>query len=446
MRSVHIRMSGGRALRALLAAALLAAVSGLAACAPAGKADGSVTLTFASWVPHIEQVVEKWNATHDRVTVRYQAMSGDDQTKVQTAIDAGAGPDVTQISQFLVPDYAISGRAAPIGEYVGAAAGRFSPAAWKSVAFGGEVYGVPQDTGPTVLYYRKDLFAQYGITVPRTWQEFRAAAEAVRRADPDARLTALPPNDERWWQGLLWQSGTRWSGIKGQSWVAAIDTPASQRVARYWQSLLDAGLVVPRQAYGPATWNAIQRNEILALSHASWFSELLATNAADQSGKWAVAPLPTWEGSEATGDTGGSANIVSAASDHPREAAEFALWLNTDPDSLRILIHASGLLPAATTGLDLAAAAPGVAYFGNQRINRLFVDAARRLSTRWSYGPGMEHSYATFTGGLADVVDGRRKLPGLMTEVQSATVALLTAKGLSVTVPSASKQSSGGSR
>ncbi|WP_051872264.1 ABC transporter substrate-binding protein [Streptomyces sclerotialus] len=386
-------------------------------------------------MPHIEKAVQTWNATHDRVKVEYQAISGDDQTKIQTAIDAGAGPDVTQISQFLVPDYAISGRAAPISSYIGDAAGRFSPAAWRSVAFGGEVYGVPQDTGPTVLYYRKDLFAKYGISVPRTWEDFRVTAAAVRRADPGAYLAAIPPNDERWWQGLLWQSGTQWSGIHGQSWLASINTPASQRVARYWQALLDGGLVVPRQAYGPATWNAIQRNEILTISHASWFSEVLSTNVPDQAGKWAVAPVPTWEGSEATGDTGGSAGIVSAASDHPREAAEFALWLNTDPDSLRTLVNVSGLLPAATAGLRLAATAPGAEYFGNQQINRVFVDAAKRLSTSWSYGPGMEHSYAVFNGGLAEVVDGRRKLPRLIEEVQTATVELLTAKGLSVTVP-----------
>ncbi|MEV0375812.1 extracellular solute-binding protein [Streptomyces sp. NPDC050636] len=188
----------------------VAGVVGLAAlgtsCSPAGKADESVTLKFASWVPHIERVVQKWNATHDHVKVEYQAITGDDQAKIQTAIDAGAGPDLTQVSQYQVPDYAITGRAAPISAYIGDAADRFAPATWQSVAFDGEVYGVPQDTGPMVLYYRKDLFAQYGITVPRTWKDFRTAATAVRRANARAHLTAVPPNDETWWQGLLWQS------------------------------------------------------------------------------------------------------------------------------------------------------------------------------------------------------------------------------------------------
>ncbi|MEV0375965.1 extracellular solute-binding protein, partial [Streptomyces sp. NPDC050636] len=245
-------------------------------------------------------------------------------------------------------------------------------------------------------------------------------------------------------QGLLWQSGSQWSGIKGQSWVVSIDTPPSQRVATYWQSLLDDDLVAPLQAYSPAAWNAIQRDEILAIPHASWFSEVLATNVAGQSGQWAVAPIPTWGGSDVTGDTGGSANIVSSSSDHPREAAEFALWLNTHPDSLEILINSSGVLPAATAGLDQAAVAPGVEYFGNKQVNRLFVDAASRLSTRWSYGPGMAQSYAKFNDGLAEVVAGRQGLRQLMTEVQSATVELLKARGLAVTVPGAGGPSAGG--
>ncbi|TQM09425.1 extracellular solute-binding protein [Pseudonocardia kunmingensis] len=429
---MHVKPGRRSPVRALAVAA--AAALGLAGCA-SEPADEVVTIEFAAWVPGIERVVQLYNDTHDHIEVDYRPIPSGDQAKISTAIDAGTGPDVTQISQYKVPDYAISGRAAPIGAYVGDAAQRFPQAAWSTVAYGGEVYGVPQDLGPMVLYYRADLFERYGLAVPRTWEEFRQTAAQVRQVAPEAHLTAVPPNDPTWWQGLLWQSGTAWSGIEGQSWVAAIDSPPSQRVAQYWQSMLDEDLVVPEQGLSPAFWNATQQDRILAIPHANWFAEFLATNVADQEGRWAVAPLPTWEGSDATGDTGGSANIVSSASEHPREAAEFLVWMNTDPGSLAILIETAGLLPAATAGLELSAAAPGVAYFGGQEISDVFVDAAARLPVTWSYGPGMSQAYEDFGDAMAGVIAGRETIPQVIGQVQESTVQLLRSQGLGVTVP-----------
>jgi multiple sugar transport system substrate-binding protein len=430
---VHEKPARRSSMRALAVAAVAALA--LAGCSSEPADDEVVTIEFASWVPGIERVVQLWNETHDQVEVEYRSISSGDQAKISTAIDAGTGPDVTQISQYQVPDYAISGRAAPIGGYVGRAAEQFPQAAWSTVAYGGEVYGIPQDIGPMVLYYRADLFAQYGLEVPRTWEEFRRVADRVRDVAPDAHLTAVPPNDATWWQGLLWQAGTAWSGVQGQSWIAAIDSAPSQRVAQYWQSLLDEDLVVPEQGMSPAFWNATQQDRILAIPHANWFSEILATNVADQAGRWAVAPMPTWEGSDATGDTGGSANIVSSASEHPREAAEFVQWMNTHPDSLAILINSAGLLPAATAGLELSTAAPGVAYFGNQEISDVFVDAAARLPTTWSYGPGMSKAYEDFGDSMAGVIAGRATIPQVIGQVQDSTVQLLRSQGLGVTVP-----------
>ena len=45
---------------------------------------------------------------------------------------------------------------------------------------------------------------------------------------------------------------------------------------------------------------------------------ILAENAADLAGKWAVAPLPKNAGSENSGDSGGAAVVVLKNSETPR--------------------------------------------------------------------------------------------------------------------------------
>ena len=52
----------------------------------------------------------------------------------------------------------------------------------------GEVWAIPQDTGPLGMLYRKDIFDQYGIQAPTTWDEFAAAARKLHAANPKAYL------------------------------------------------------------------------------------------------------------------------------------------------------------------------------------------------------------------------------------------------------------------
>ncbi|MEU4339477.1 extracellular solute-binding protein [Micromonospora lupini] len=53
----------------------------------------------------------------------------------------------------------------------------------------GEVWAIPQDTGPPGMLYRRDIFDQYGNQVPTTWDEFAAAGRKLHAANPNVYLT-----------------------------------------------------------------------------------------------------------------------------------------------------------------------------------------------------------------------------------------------------------------
>lgn len=53
----------------------------------------------------------------------------------------------------------------------------FHTAGWKAAHWGGRAYGVPAQTTPELLFYRKDLFAQAGIEAPATTDQLLHAAE-----------------------------------------------------------------------------------------------------------------------------------------------------------------------------------------------------------------------------------------------------------------------------
>lgn len=55
----------------------------------------------------------------------------------------------------------------------------FHTAGWQAAHWGGRAYGIPAQTTPELLFYRKDLFAQAGLEPPTTTQGLLTAAKAL---------------------------------------------------------------------------------------------------------------------------------------------------------------------------------------------------------------------------------------------------------------------------
>src|SRR2546423_14460383 len=91
-----------------LAGACLAAV--IPALAVGGEKRAPVTLTFWSWVPHLQDEVDLFNKTHPDIQVRLvnAGQGADEYQKLRTALKAGSGaPDVVQVEFQYIPTFTI---------------------------------------------------------------------------------------------------------------------------------------------------------------------------------------------------------------------------------------------------------------------------------------------------------------------------------------------------
>jgi len=153
-------------------------------------------LTFWTWAPDIDQEValfqQKYPAIKVNVVNAGQGVAH--YTKLRTALQAGTGaPDVAQIEYQAIPTFTITDSLLDLRPY-GASALKdtFVDWTWGQVSgSNGEVWAIPQDTGPMGMLYRQDIFDQYGIQVPKTWDEFAAAARKLHTANPNIYLTNL---------------------------------------------------------------------------------------------------------------------------------------------------------------------------------------------------------------------------------------------------------------
>jgi multiple sugar transport system substrate-binding protein len=385
----------------------------------------------------MEEAINLFNSTHTDIHVDF-TRPADESTmdqKLNAAVAAGSGaPDVVQVAYQDLNTFVTTGLLQDVTKDATPFAKDFVSWTWSQSTIGGKVYAIPQDIGPMALTYNKALFKKYNVPVPTTWAEYQTAAAALHAADPSVYISALPANGG-WFTSLAWQNGAQWFGTSNDAWNVNIDTAPTQKVANYWQGLLDKKIVKVEPDFSPE-WNKdLNDGKIATWITAAWGVADLQSAAPDQSGNWAVAPMPEWtSGTPAASNWGGSADSVVKGSSHVAQSVEFIHWLNTDPGSLAILTDPTkgGLFPASLAGQQLAAFRAPNPFFGGQVVNDVFANAAKVVDPNWVWGPTMDQVFSNLSDNIAAATSGKSTLAAAMTSLQKSTVKAVTDKGLSV--------------
>ncbi|GAB2729279.1 extracellular solute-binding protein [Kitasatospora kifunensis] len=426
------------AIAVLTAATLVSGCSsgGSGAADSAGSSGGVVKLDFWGWAPGYDQSVARFNQTHPNIQVSFDKTASGSKggyTKMLTAAKAGNAPCLAQVGYETLPSFAAAGALEDVSKYAAPAKSQFADWTWQQVTIGAQTYGIPVDTAPMALMYRKDLFAKYGITTaPVTWEEYAADAAKVHAADPSVYLGDFG-NDAYNYAGLAWQADAGWFGTAGDKWQVSVDSAANQKVAGFWQGLLDKKLLKTDPSYDPSLYADMANGKVLSDVNAVWDAPIIASSVKAGAGQWAVAPMPVQDAANPVyGNDGGSATAVLKGCGHAKEATEFATWMSTDTDSVSNLIKVTGIYPAATAGLSNPALAAPDPFYGGQNIYDVFKNESAHISTAWQWGPTMTQTATDLGDGLGQAGTGGTTLSGMLATVQGKTVAGMKQQGLSV--------------
>jgi multiple sugar transport system substrate-binding protein len=446
--------TGGRRARTALAASTAAAVLvGLSACgsnspaastkpvAPAALAatysgTAVVNLNFWSWTLNAQAVVDKFNATHPNIHVTFtQITSGvPGYSKLFDAFKAGNGPDVFNCEYTQLPSFVADGDVQDITPYVDSTLQSELGTALPLTKLGGSYWAIPYDVEPQVLYYRKDLFQKYGLTVPTTWDQFAADAKTLRTADPQAHLVNFPADDPSTFAALAWQAGAKWFSTSGDSWNVNLTDPATQKVAAYWQNLVASGGITAGQTSSPAVQADLTNGNLLTYLSGPFEAAYLKGGFAAESGDWAEAPLPTWTGQPGSGTVGGSAYPVSKTTKNTAASLEFAEWMSTNADAVaaRSTGGKSTALPADPAMVAVAEQSWDGSYFGGQDVYAVAKQAATAIVPGWTWAPSISTLWTSMQSPFGKVTTGGTFADSLAPG-QSAIVQQLKSAGISVT-------------
>ncbi|WP_407358868.1 sugar ABC transporter substrate-binding protein [Microbacterium sp. LTA6] len=420
----------------VVASALLAGCAGSATPVETEKTESAPPatgeVTFWSSLSGMADVAAAFNASQDDITVNFEEIpngANGGYTKLSAAIESGSGPDVVGIEYDRLPGFVAAEQLKSVDELVSSdILGEYDEQVRSLVSFGDAAYALPYDAPPMVIWYRQDVLEAAGVEVPSTWDEFEDAARAVKAVNPNAYLTSFFTNEPQL-APMSWQAGAEWFGVDSDHWNVAIDDKKSNKVAEYWQRLIDEGLVKKQLGFSDEWTADLNSGVVNAWVGGSWSASGLKTRteAAGQAGKWIAAAPPTWDGKPSGALSGGTGFAIPADSDNEAAAAVFLTWLTTSKDAVEAR-GAVGTAYLAYPGLnETAAAVAPTDYYAND-IYEVFDEASANLGS-WAWGP----KYDLTSTALKDSVTSAATLSDALAATQTSTVDGLEKLGLDIT-------------
>ncbi|WP_217209589.1 sugar ABC transporter substrate-binding protein [Streptomyces sp. AC550_RSS872] len=276
-------------------------------------------------------------------------------------------PDLQQIAQ--------TGALTPLDQY-GIDSSGFAEGILSAGTYKGKVYGLAPTVSTIALFYNKDMLAEAGVAVPRTWDELKAAAAKLTRPGRYGVAVSAPATPESTWQYLpfLWSNG----GTEKQ-----LDTPQAAQALQLWVDLVKSGSM----SKSVLNWTqADLHDQFLAgktamMVNGPW--RIHALNK-DKNLHWGVAPIPVPRaGQTPVTPLGGEVWTVpqSDSKERQEKAAQVLACLNDSTNQLALAEQYLTVPSRTTVAAQYAEQVPSMAAFVKS------VEGARartsELGVRW---------------------------------------------------------------
>ena len=362
-------------MHALFAGVLLAGVL-LSACT---RDTHGTTLRF--WTigregEVVEQLLPEFERAHPGVHVEVQQIPlTAAHEKLLTAFAGDALPDLAQIGNTWIPEFAALAALEPLQPYVDAskavAQADYFPGIWDTNVIDGKLYGVPWYVDTRLLFYRTDLLAAAGFAQPPgSWDDWRRAMAAIKQRGGAGKYSVfLPLNEFEPLLGLALQQSDpllRDDGTRGN-----FESPGFRRALAFYVEMFRNGWAPPMSNTQISNvWDEFSNGLFAFYITGPWnIGEFKRRLPAAMQDKWNTAPLPGPDGPGA-GAAGGSSLAIFHSSTNKQLAWQLAEFLSTVPVQERFY-DLTGDLPARRSAWDYPAlAGEGYARAFREQLER----------------------------------------------------------------------------
>jgi len=241
---------------------------------------------------------------------------------------AGSGPDVAiQVANDWPMNYGIRHAVTDLtqfSDYAEVIESRFRASAMEAFTFtdvnGKHIYGLPETQTFAMMFYRKDILSELGLTIPTTWDEMKVVLTVLSQNNMD--LGMLPTESN--FAMILYQNGGEYYNESGSK--SALDSEeaisAFRTFTEYYTDfkMETATSVEERFRTGEAP---------IIITDYTYYNTL-QVSAPDIAGLWGMACVPGTVQEDGTVNStvasSGTACVIMEASEHKQACWEFLKW------------------------------------------------------------------------------------------------------------------------
>ena len=351
--------------------------------AATSESSGEKTkITF--WYSHsgdeaaaFEQAIASYNASQDKVEV--EGLSVTDKQKIIVALSGSEAPDVIEVSNQDIINYANNGLIETLNDKADAdgydVAGTYSAQALTANTLNDDLYGMPLAAMIIEMFYNKDILAEIGYDAPpTTMEELYEMAVKATELDADGNISRLgyplfPLASAR--QEGIYAFGGRWWAEDGTTLTP--DDPGildSLHMNVEYRSLY--GIDKVNEFVATANTNRYTENDMffagkqLFRFDGTWLDAMIKANNADLN--YGVALIP---GTEAHPEDQGSSRYetnslaIPVTCQNEDAAWDFIKYFTNSDATKQLLISMANLpvLPTLYDDPDMLAAMPSAEIF-----------------------------------------------------------------------------------
>jgi multiple sugar transport system substrate-binding protein len=301
---------------------------------PLSDLEEGATIVFSGWGDETEQQIyrdsiERFGEVCPDVTVDFQPIPADFQTKMKASMAGGAAADVFYVDDQLMTAFAPTGQIVALDDYMaeaGTSRDDFIPALLSIFTLDGETYALPKDWGTLGLVYLPEAFEAAGIDEPTadwSWDDLKTAAEAIAATGEYAGFC----QNADWARFAPWAFGNGGAYASDDLTTALADSDAVIEAAEYIAAMQSDGSLVSGADVGAGWCGEAIGKELVGMTYeGGWMVNYMRNDFPDVN--WVAVELPSGPIDKAdvifTNGIG-----VNAASSYPRAAAAFAIYVTS---------------------------------------------------------------------------------------------------------------------
>jgi multiple sugar transport system substrate-binding protein len=197
----------------------------------------------------------------------------------------------------------------------------------------GKLWIIPRHFDVSCLHYRTDLFDDFGLTVPETWDDFKATSLRIQPQLPAGVYATEFAGKEEALTGRFYEvSSCEGAEFFDKNWKPGFNAPAGVKAATMFQDLYEAGAMPPGMTsflWEDVAKNWVAGNIVMYTEWYGWYSYFQDPSASKAAGLFDIARQPKGDAGIHGGWAGQHSFSITKASQQKETAADFIKFITS---------------------------------------------------------------------------------------------------------------------